>query len=245
MQEPGIVRVGQTIKNRTTPEYLNFTPIWVTTRNKQRGKDDFSDLSPYYLKNDYGQIMENIWQFSKIYETVPAVKEKLHYYSNTIIWQWQEEKHIIDNVITDKYQIWRSAGMNNKYPVRYPAGYRGRSSCVGALWYNETMPNGSKYLDYITSRKKIYVPVYTNLVKQHPRFQDLKLRHLQGENLLIIDVDGPAQELAAHYAELGVTVEKSTVVVNVANMQALLNDPVRPFGHGYCLAMALLDINIC
>ena len=46
-------------------------------------------------------------------------------------------------------------------------------------------------------------------------------------------------------SEYGVSedfIVNDTVVANVENMKLLLNDTKANFGHGYCLAMALLGI---
>ena len=46
-------------------------------------------------------------------------------------------------------------------------------------------------MDYITSRKKIYAPVYAELVRQQPAFVELKNSIEAGENIQILDIDGP------------------------------------------------------
>ena len=62
---------------------------------------------------------------------------------------------------------------------------------------------------------------------------------------MIIEVDGPHQESLNYYKHTyGVSedfIDKNTISVNENNMKIMLNDTKHPFGHGYCLAMALLD----
>jgi hypothetical protein len=100
-------------------------------------------------------------------------------------------------------------------------------------------------LDYVESRKKIYVKEYCRLVKKHPKFKELKKRLEKGENLLITEVDGPHQESLDYYKEkYGVDdnfIQDDTIIVSENNINIMLNDPKHPFGHGYCLAMALLE----
>ncbi|KAL9649806.1 hypothetical protein ABK040_009620 [Willaertia magna] len=252
----GQIRVGRRIYNKSKfndPSYPNFTPIIVMTKST-----DYGAIGPYCLKNEKGQIMENIWQFSKIYETVPKAKEYYSRFDKTIIWQHPEEVHFKDNKPTKEYWLWREKGYNNKYPVRYPIGFKrqkgGNSKCVGAI-YNEVDIDSNdkefnyegKILNYIEARKAIYLPVYCNLVKEENQFKELKKRLENGENLLIIEVDGPHEEDLDYYKEKYQVednfIEKNTIVVNEENMKIMLNDSKHPFGHGYCLGLALLGLD--
>jgi hypothetical protein len=60
----GQIRVGRCIYDRagkrTDPSFDGFTPILVLTKSSAYGA-----LGPYVLKNKKGQIMEDIYQFSK------------------------------------------------------------------------------------------------------------------------------------------------------------------------------------
>jgi hypothetical protein len=107
-----------------------------------------------------------------------------------------------------------------------------------------------RLLGYVDSRKFIYVPLYCDLVQGKAQFEELRHRHLRGENLLIVEIDGPHRESLAYYQSkyclerLGVDPEfidaQNTVsATSVANMRLLLHDERHPFGHGYCLALAL------
>lgn len=92
------------------------------------------------------------------------------------------------------------------------------------------------------------------VMQSHSNYYDLTPFYLlknmlnQGINLLIIDVDGPHQESIPYYIKnYNVNedfIEKDSVQVNKENMKILLNDGKHPFGHGYCLAMALLGITL-
>ena len=136
--------------------------------------------------------------------------------------------------------------MSAKDAVRYPVGFskEARASCLYALWKNDE----GKYekLDYVEARKKIYKKVYTDLVKKTEKFKKLKQMLAKGVNLLILEVDGPQQESLEYYKEkYNVSddfIVNNTILVTPDNMNIMLNDTKHAFGHGYCLAMALLDM---
>jgi len=253
-----MIRVGRCVYdsagNKYDPTFDNFVNIVVVMKSHS----PYYELSPYYLKDEKNRIMENYWQFSKIYETVPITHQRKSRYDQTIIWTHPAEVHIVkeNNVdkITDEYRNWRNKGMLCQEPIRYPVGYHYRGNCVGALNYKINPETGneeiddSRYLNYVESRKEIYVKKYCELVKQHPMFLQLKQRLASGENLLIVDVDGPHQESLEYYkATYGVGddfLENRSVLINQRSIQILLNDTKHPFGHGYCLAMALLDKDV-
>lgn len=208
----------------------------------------YYELSPYYLTNSDGIIMENKWQFSKVYPKVPYSKQYYSKYDKTVIWEYKEETHIDnydpekkgenDNIPNEKYYEWRKKGFKNKYAVRYPVGFNNRGDCVYALVDN-------KKLGYIEARKAIYIPEYCKLVKNELKFKLLKNKLRKGQNLLIIEVDGPHYESLFHYmTKYGVGkdfIVNNTMLVNENNIKIMLNDDKHNFGHGYCLAMALLD----
>lgn len=237
-----MIRVGRRIYTNsafTDPEYDNFKQCIVMTPSTQYGS-----LGPYVLKDDKGRIMENIWQASKIYKEVPAVIQKYSRYSNKIIWNWKYERHIDDNnEILPAYWNWRQHLMNNKHPVRYPLGYGKNKLCLYAI----AEKNDGTYeynLDYINARKKIYCQVYCSLVKKQEQFTELQTELRNGTNLLIIEVDGPHGESIEYYKnKYNVAddfIENNTMLINEHNINIMLNDNKYPFGHGYCLACALL-----
>jgi hypothetical protein len=133
--------------------------------------------------------------------------------------------------------------MNTSDPIRYPVGWANRHKCLCAL----SEDNLDEPLDYIQSRKKIYVPLFCRLVKEESQFKELKQRLCDGENLLIIEVDGPHEESLHHYiSNYGVDstfIEKDTMIVDKDHLKIMLNDSKHPFGHGYCLGASLLGID--
>jgi hypothetical protein len=77
---------------------------------------------------------------------------------------------------------------------------------------------------------------------------ELKKRLDDGENLLIIEVDAPHQESLDYYMRkykvAANFIERDSSLATKENLDIFLNDPTHPFGHGYCLAIALLDIDL-
>ncbi|AYV84391.1 MAG: hypothetical protein Hyperionvirus24_13 [Hyperionvirus sp.] len=237
-----MIRVGRRVYNKdgsyVDPYYENFTKILCLTKSTEYG-----DIGPYLLKDEKGRIMENIFQFSKVYESVPYSKEYYSRYDKKVIWEYPKELHYSDNKLTDGYWRWRKEGMENKYHVRYPVGFGNRHKCLFAIKENDD-GTFSGPLNYVEGRKQIYIPVYCKLVKGHPKFMDLKKRLEKGENLLIIEVDGPHGECLGYYRENYNVGEDfivgNTMLATPENVRIMLNDTRFPFGHGYTLAMALL-----
>jgi len=225
---------------RIDPKIDGYKSILVMMKSHSK----WGVLGPYELKDSSGCIMENIWQSSKVYEYLPAAIERYSRYDPTIIWEYPEETHVKDGkLVTEKYKKWREKLENNLYPVRYPVGFRHRHKCLYSL-----KNIGGGPLDYIEARKHIYLPCYTELVKKQPKFRELKELLATGQNLLIIEVDGPHEESLPYYKEkYGVDDEfivDDSVDATAENLKILLNDPKHPFGHGYCLAVALLDLDV-
>ena len=240
-----MIRVGRRKYNQgeyTDPTYPNYVPIICMTKSTAYG-----DLSPYVLRDDKGRILENVWQFSKLYSTVPYSRQTYSRYNSTVIWEHYAEVHIDhNNLITPAYWTWRKKGMTCSYPIRYPVGFHHRKKCVCALLY--IGDNMYLELDYIDARKEIYLPLYLNSVKKEQKFIQLKEMLNQGKNLLIIEVDGPHQESLSYYKNkyhVGDDfIENDTILATEQNLKIMLNDPKHPFGHGYCLAWALQNIKM-
>src|SRR5690348_11277605 len=94
-------------------------------------------LSPYQLRDPAtGALLENIWQFAKVYSTVPAIRTPVHRFQpNNIAWEHPAETHIGDDgQPTAAYWEWRKKGLANRYAVRYPAGFAARRACLYSLW---------------------------------------------------------------------------------------------------------------
>jgi hypothetical protein len=239
-----MIRVGRIIYENgkpIKPSYPGFEVIEVMLKYSSK----WYDLSPYYLKDEQNRILENIWQGSKVYEYVPATTRTVSYYDKTIAWTHPYEKHIDSSGnLTKEYFLWRNKLQNNKYPIRYPVGYEHRKKCKYCLSDDDMTTK----LDYIDSRINIYVPLYIKLVKKQPLFNILLDKLEKGTNILIIEVDGPHEDALPYYKQNWNVkddfIEKSTILATPKNLTIMLNDSKFPFGHGYCLAMALLNLEI-
>lgn len=234
------IRVG-TIKyqggRKVFPHYPGYIRVEVMT-----AATTYGELSPYQLKDEKGRIFENVWQFAKVYSRVPSSVQRYSRWDKTIIWEHPTEDHVDEKGnLTPEYWVWREKGMDNEYAVRYPVGRYHRKHCLYALWNDEK-------LDYVQAREKLYAPEYIRLVKKQPKFKKLKKLLRDGTNLLIVEVDGPRQESLDYYKrKYGVDddfIVNNTIEANEDNLSIMLSDTEHPFGHGYCLAMALLRMKI-
>lgn len=237
----GLLRVGR-IKNcndykkfQNIPFLQNFTIIVVMTKSSKYGM-----LSPYELKTDDGVLLENDWQFRKVYEEIPKSKQYYSQYDKTVIWDYHEELHydIKEDKILPEFYKWQEKGFKCKYAIRYPVGQHHRHKCLFSLSDN------GKRLNYIESRKKTYLPKYVKAVIKTKEWKQLKDRLYNGENLLIVEVDGPHSESLQYYKEKYNVddnfIQYDTIEINKKNMEIMLNDDKHAFGHGYCLAISLI-----
>jgi len=195
------------------------------------------------LKDENGYLMENIWQFSKIYRDVPESTQRYSRYDPTVIWSHPAEVHVdAEDNPNELYWKWREKGMKAPHPIRYPVGIKHRHTCIGTLIKTK---DGWKKLDYVEGRRQIYLPTFLNLVRKQPQYKQLVKMLQEGKNLLIIEVDGPHQESLDYYREkYGVDadfIQDSTMLATFPNLNIMLNDVKHSFGHGYCLAWALLE----
>ena len=266
VKQRGQVRVGTCHwqgGNRIDPTFPGFTPIICLTQSTEYGM-----LSPYCITVPVkfpdskpedpavAVIMEGYYQFSKVYEYVPEACETRSRYDRTIIWKWPEEKHvditrdskgtITSLQVRPEYLKWRKAGMLVQEPNRYPVGKSAMRNCLFSMKSN---PDGSidpTILDYVNARKQIYIPMYVEAVKKHPEFLKLKQRLNNGENLIILEVDGPQSRSLEYYKQkYGVSddfIQNDTMVVTEKNLNIMLNDTKERFGHSFVLSGALLDI---
>lgn len=238
-----MIRVGRCTYNRQgkrhDPTYPNFESIVVL----MNGHSQWGVLGPYSLTDDNGVILENLWQGSKCYSEVPKTTQRYSRWNQTVIWEWPKEKHCDGENILPAYWNWRDKLIHNKYAVRYPVGYGNMKNCLFALSDSDL----NKKLGYIEARKAIYIPKYIELVRQQPKFHDLKQVLESGRNVLIIEVDGPHQESLNYYIDTyGVResfIEQDSMLATDENLRIMMNDGKHPFGHGYCLAMALLNLD--
>lgn len=234
----GSIRVGTIKHTGQTKTFGNYRTIEVMTASSP-----YFSLSPYALKTKDGVILENAWQFAKLYPKIPQSIQKYSKYNNRIIWSHGEEIHVDqDGNPNELFYQWQKKGFECKDAIRYPVGFYARHTCLCSLYQG---PNGWERLGYVEARKKIYVPNYIEAVKREKQFLELLTRLKKGENLLICEVDGPKQESLSyyqtHYHAPSDFIEEGTMLATPENLNIMLEDTKHAFGHGYCLAMALLQ----
>jgi hypothetical protein len=260
----GQVRVGSCHwrgNKRFDPSFEGFTNILCLTKSSEYGM-----LSPYCLTvkvkfegdpKEYDSIFENYYQASKCYGVVPEACEVRSRYDRTVIWKWPQEQHVVvylplDDNTPPNYQVlspylnWRKTLMIQPEPIRYPVGKSSAHKCLFSLKQNEDGTINPRFLDYVEARKEIYLKEYAKVLKVHPEFIKLKQRLLAGENLLIIEVDGPQKRSLQYYKQKYAVdndfIENNTMAITEKNLDIMLNDTTERFGHCYCLAGSLLDI---
>lgn len=168
--------------------------IDTTSRSKNWSKG----LSPFYL----GPVF--------LYE---------NYFAKNVENGWQYTKlysqHADENgQPTEKYWEWAKSGWNKDWADRYPMGKGAKPLC--SLW------KGNK-LDYIEARKQIYIPLYSETVKNTDAFKQLEdifnQCNLENRDLYLRDFDGYDSGLKS--------------------WDTIINDPKKKMGHAFVLAMLL------
>lgn len=213
------LRVGQTRRGTTYPQAPGYTtiPAW------SRGNGEYKELSPFYLgpiaeeNSPTANNFENFWQYSKVYASDISS-------TGTLLASWY---------------TWQQEGFQQKSANRHP---RPGQKPLYLLY------QGQKH-DLLSARRNVYLLFYQRLARATPVYKKLLARLKNGENLLLIEPDGPNRLLFP--AGLPVTrdrLEKLLVVTTQGELHTLLGidpppDPQRyfPFGHGYALALALLQ----
>ena len=150
-----------------------FSVINTTSQDKiGLGKN----LIPFYLgpvqlyEGNQAKNLENAWQFSKVYSN--------HF-----------DK--LNNTIKDDYFTWSKKGWNDYFAHRYPMGKGVKPLFSFWKFFNkETQIWEEVYLDYISARTNIYIPLYAKLVYNTQAYVQLKNMLLNGDKLALWDFDG-------------------------------------------------------
>jgi hypothetical protein len=132
---------------------------------------------------------------------------------------WQYSKCYSEHVDaegnpTPDYFKWALKGWCNERAVRYPMG-KGRKPLYS--WWN-----GEK-LDYVTARKKVYIPLYAKAVYKTEAYKKLKKKYKDNGEVHLLDFDG------YDYIRMGKTLNQ------------VFNDPNKKAGHAFVLAWLLTN----
>ena len=213
------IRIAQQAKGRSYPIFQDYEviPAW------SRGRGEWKELSPFYIHFEDGVIFENFWQSNKVWREVGKQK--------TANWNWPSEVHLDkDNNPNDKWIHWHKTLKHHNLPVRRP---NGKAIPLYAYF------NGEK-LDIIEARKKIYIPYLKQLYRKNPVYQQLLEKVKSGKNIIIVEPDGPLLDLYPDGLEVNLTILND--LIEKTNYDDLgVKNKYRPYGHGYVLAMCLLE----
>lgn len=215
-----MLRVGK--YNQVQPTTEGFTNVLIHTTQS---------LSPYIMKDNNDVIMENYWQFSKVWPRYYKTRQVISKYN---VGEVRWEHHAFDNPDNgDEYKIWRAKGMAHQKWVRYPNGFDHHKECIGSLTEDGRM------LNYVEARKEIYFRKYKEIAIELPAFRKLKNKLNSGINIQINEVDGPTYFDEYPYN----LVVNNSIEITPEILDALMNNPRQAFGHGYALAACLLEVD--
>ena len=227
---------------------------WVNVHSWHPKTTQYFELCPYALKTDGneenvctpGVLFENFWQSCKVFRTVYDIEVYPHAQlrGNPAYLQWKytcdkgKKTHLDENDnLTRDYFRWRKSIRACPCPIRYPNGYHRKTQ---TLFSYSRHRKGEKHLySYLDAREKIYIKEYTRLVRNLPVYDTLLQKLRDGKNLLIteVDVPGPGKKgKSGEYID-----EQGFYFATLSSLEELRADPSEPFGHGLCLAKALLD----
>lgn len=227
--------------------------------NVLKWKDSkWKTLCPYYMKtdgeeeneNEGGIIFENFYQGSKVYDYVYDIEVYPHARwkgnEDYLWWKYEcrdkrEGRDKIYDIETEKinminYRRWRDSLWSCENPIRYPNGINRRQNTQFTLIRDK---NGNrKTLDYLESRKDLYVKEYIRLAKKTDEYHELLDNLLNGENLLICEIDVPSKGKRGEYIKD--VDENGNCDMTIEKLELLINDPSEAFGHGLALSLSLL-----
>ena len=150
----------------------------------------------------------------------PIVNKYKEYYCFENYWQsGKRYQDISSNTITD---WWKK---QTKGKRRFPDG-------KNKIVLHAKFPHISDNLGYIDSRKQVYVPEYYNLIKDNHILIDLKNRLTSGESFTVYDFDGIRDDNG----------NPTSAEVTTELLQEKILDTRTPFGHGYIVASAIMNI---
>ena len=230
-----MIRVGKyNYKTKTAPVIEGYQNVIIHTQG---------DLSPYTMRDSKGRIMENWWQFHKIWQQVYKQKQPIsqfvkldaagELFCKDIRWEWKDQIHMDGDEPTDDYWEWRTAGLNHQKWVRYPNGFGHHKECKGSYYKG-------KLVGIVEARRQIYFKKYREIAVATAQYKKLKEMLEKGINIQIVEVDGPDYLESYPYNK---TVNGS-LVMNEKRLRALIENTNHAFGHGFALAACLMEVDL-
>lgn len=176
---------------------LNVTSGQATLNKNRR---DFSPMT--FVDGSYKGFanFESFWQSGKVFEEI------------------DEEKAM---------KFWKNVGKAKKSGERGPPKRRYPGSKGKKVLYAKFPGFENQEMDYVTSRKEVYVPLYEEMIRDREMALHWKKAVESGQDVAVYDFDGPRLE------EDG---SESCAEVTMELLKEKINDTRFPFGHGYVVA---------
>jgi hypothetical protein len=154
-----MLRVGRyEYKTKTQAKTDGFTNVLIHTTGS---------LSPYEMEDKDGCIMENYWQFSKVWDEVPEVHQVVsRYHANQVRWSHPSQVHLKNGRLTPEYWAWRAKGRHHNKWVRYPVNCAKHAETNGSVIGTD---EEYELVGYIEARKRICYPKYAEIARDTRR----------------------------------------------------------------------------
>ena len=175
-----------------------------------------------FAKNSYEGVEVDTTARGGVWSGLSPFKlNALRYGSKTFenLWQFSKVYHEFlgaDSLPANSWYEWRYDGFREPRAVRYPLG-KGRVPAY-SFWRGEK-------LGYVEARKRVYAPIYAELVSETESFKRLcslyESLQADGRHLVLRDYD------AYDHGKLGMT------------LPDVINNPNRKCGHAFVLVMIL------
>tara|TARA_B110001469_G_C9636017_1_gene318930 strand:- start:68 stop:679 length:612 start_codon:yes stop_codon:yes gene_type:complete len=135
---------------------------------------------------------------------------------------WQSGK-VFENIPIEKTKKW---WRELEAPKRRYPNSKGKKVLYAVFDGND------EKMDYVTSRKKVYVPEYYEMIKDSERIAHWKKHLEEGNDLVVYDFDGPRLD------DGSVTCMELTKELMIEK----INNTQFPFGHGYIVTGCIAGI---
>jgi hypothetical protein len=139
---------------------------------------------------------------------------------------WQSGK-VFRDIDEDKtMKFWKNVGKVKKSGERDKPKRRFPGSKGKEVLYSKFPGFDNQKMDYVTSRKEVYVPLYEEMIKDKEMALYWKGLVADGQDVAVYDYDGP------RLIDGRETIKEVTMEL----LKEKINDTRFPFGHGYVVA---------
>ena len=145
---------------------------------------------------------------------------------------WQSLK-VIDGIDhTGRKKYWKSIKTPKRRDPKMNIIEKGKKIGTRSVLHAKHKRFSNQQINYVDSRKLIYVPDYFKYIKDEPHFLELKRQVQAGKVFIVYDYDGPKN------SDGDLACERVTVEM----LRQRIHDTSFPFGHGFVVAAALAGI---